>query len=652
MPLQGAKTRRSAIRGKDHPSAPVFAALAACLTAAAACSAPRLEVPFPEGAAATPTPAPPVATPPPAMNVLTVCLAEEPNTLYLYGSPNASAQMLLPALYDGPFDVLGYVPRPVIVEGVPSTEAGSLRVETVSLVSGDLYFNPETLLPDTLAPGKPYLPSGCTSLDCARNSQGGQIPMDRQVAEFRLLPDLVWSDGTPLTARDSVFSFDLDADPGTPSLKDQVHRTSAYEAVDDRTVRWTGIPGYYDPELAGNFWTPLPEHILGDLAPQDLPEAEAARRAPIGWGPYLLESWVAGRSLEFVPNENYRLRSEGWPAFDRLHVRVIGPGSEAAVQQVLTGECDVLEESLVGDTALALLDQVDADPRLRWSATPGIIMERLDFGTDPVDGRPAILASPDLRRALAACIDRQGLIDTIIGGLSPIPQGMIGTAHPLAPAAGSSISYDPVNASAQLTALGWIDDDGESATPRVAQGADAVPTGTPLRLGLLTSAGGREERLAHAVAEDLEPCGVALDVETMEAERLYAPWPDSPVFGRAFDLVVWPWLEWVSPACELFTSAEVPSDAFPQGSNASGFADGRYDAACAQAGLGPAAEAVYFDSIQQTHAILNESVPSLPLFQLPRILVTSAAICDTSLDPTAPLLWNLERLGFGAACSP
>ncbi|HLE23542.1 MAG TPA: ABC transporter substrate-binding protein, partial [Anaerolineales bacterium] len=240
------------------PSARGPAALIACLLAAAACTAPALDVPFAQGAADTPTPRPFLPTAPPAPDTLVVCLAEDPNTFYLYDSPNASARTILPALYDGPFDVLDYEIRPVILESTPSIEAGTVRLETVSLVSGDLYFNPETTLPETLAPGKPYLPSGCTSPGCVRRSEGGQIQMDRQVADFRLLPDLAWSDGTPLTAHDSVFSFNLDAHPDTPSLKDQVNRTASYEAVDDRTVRWTGIPGFTDPELAGNFWTPLP----------------------------------------------------------------------------------------------------------------------------------------------------------------------------------------------------------------------------------------------------------------------------------------------------------------------------------------------------------------------------------------------------------
>jgi peptide/nickel transport system substrate-binding protein len=628
------------------------AVLGACLLGAAACSAPTIEVPFAQGAADTATPAPILPTAPPPPKVLVVCLAEEPNTLYLYDSPNASAQALLPALYDGPFDVRGYQYQPVILEDVPSAEAGTVRLETVSLASGDLYLNPESMLPETLAPGKPYLPSGCTSPDCARRFEGGQAQFDREIVEFTLLPDLTWSDGTPLTAGDSVFSFNLDADPDTPSLKDQVNRTASYEAVDDRTVRWTGIPGYFDPEPAGDFWTPLPEHLLGSVAPGDLPQSEAARQSPVGWGPYMLERWVPGESLEFVPNPNYRRREDGMPAFDRLEARILKKGTAAAIQQVLTGECDVLDESLLDDSALATLAQLSGDPRLKWTSTPGDLLERLDFDTAPTDGRPPVLASSEVRRALASCIDRQGLIDLVVSGLSPVPQGMIAAGNPLAPTETASIVYSPASANDALTSLGWVDHDGQAATPRVAQGVAGIVDGTPLTLSLLTAPGAAEESLAHAIADDLAHCGVAIDVESVPADQLYAPWPDGPAFGRSFDLVLWPWLEWVTPSCELFTSAEVGSSGNAEGSNASGFADAAYDAACAQARLGPMAGAAFSDAVRETQTILDQAVPTLPLLQWPRLLVAGERVCGLNLDPTAPLLWNIEDLTPGPSCAP
>jgi peptide/nickel transport system substrate-binding protein len=410
----------------------ILLALGCCVLVAAACSAPTaIENPFAQGAADTPTVhvVPPTPVPP---SLLVVCLAEEPNTLYLYGRPNHSAQTILPALYDGPIDVLGYQFRPVILEEIPSVEAGSARLEPVTLSSGDLYFNPESRLPESLRSGKPYLPSGCALLDCVRSFEGGQVQVDRLVVDFRLLEGLTWSDGEPLTAQDSVYSFDLDAHPETDTLKDQVHRTAAYDAIDDRTVRWTGIPGFLDPELPANFWTPLPEHILADIAPADLADAEPASRAPIGWGPYILERWDAGRSMEFVPNPNYHRQEEGLPSFERVLVRFVEEHDAAALQQVLTGECDILEETLVGADFLDRAKLLSAQGRLQTASAAGALMERLDFNTAPPDGRPRLLADAAMRRALASCIDRQALIAGPLAGLGSVPTGYLPAGHPLA----------------------------------------------------------------------------------------------------------------------------------------------------------------------------------------------------------------------------
>ena len=629
----------------------IAAALGVSLVAAAACSAPAsIENPFARGAADTPTPrvSLPTLEPP---SLLVVCLAQEPNTLYLYGGPNPSARTILPALYDGPIDVLGYQFHPVILEEMPSLEAGSARLEAVTLSNGDLYFNPESRLPDTLASGKPYLPSGCTSFDCLRVFEGGQAQLDRFVVDFRLLPGLLWSDGEPLTALDSVFSFTLDSHPESATLKDQIHRTAAYEALDDRTVRWTGIPGFLDPEFAGNFWTPLPEHILGEIPAADLAQAEAASLSPIGWGPYRLESWEAGRSMEFAPNPNYYRRGEGLPGFDHVLVRFLEERDAGALQQVLTGECDVLEESLLGMGMVDRVRLLAGQGRIRSSSVSGVLMERLDFNTAPADTRAPVLADPATRRAIAACIDRQGVIDQVLGGLGQVPKSYVPSGHPLGGPATGGTSYDPQRGEQELESLGWTDDDGEAGTPRLARGVAGVPEGAALQLSLLTPEDTFHESMAAAVADSLAGCGVGVAVEPVVSAELFAPWPEGLAFGRKFDLVAWPWLQWVAPACEVFSTVEVPSGENPEGSNASGFSSAAYDEACAQAGLGPAAGTAYLASMAETQSILSEAVPSLPLLQWPRTVISSPLVCGATADPTASsLLWNIEALTPGPDC--
>jgi peptide/nickel transport system substrate-binding protein len=104
-------------------------------------------------------------------------------------------------------------------------------------------------------------------------------------------------------------------------------------------------------------------------------------------------------------------------------------------------------------------------------------MERLDFDTAPADGRAALLADPAIRRALAACIDRQGLIDQVLSGLSPVPGSYLPADHPLAAAGSGGPAYDPAAGQQELESSGWIDSDG-SAPWREAWPGETAPRST------------------------------------------------------------------------------------------------------------------------------------------------------------------------------
>ena len=69
--------------------------------------------------------------------------------------------------------------------------------------------------------------------------------MEQMVVTFTLLADLKWSDGAPLTSGDMIYSFNLDADPDTPSSKNRVERTVSYLATSPTQTEWTGLPGLF-----------------------------------------------------------------------------------------------------------------------------------------------------------------------------------------------------------------------------------------------------------------------------------------------------------------------------------------------------------------------------------------------------------------------
>ena len=80
----------------------------------------------------TATPATPPPTPTPVVRSLTICLGEEPTTLYPYGSLNAAARSVLSAIYDGPMDIVDYAYEPILLEKIPTLEDGDAQVSPVT----------------------------------------------------------------------------------------------------------------------------------------------------------------------------------------------------------------------------------------------------------------------------------------------------------------------------------------------------------------------------------------------------------------------------------------------------------------------------------------------------------------------------------------
>ncbi|MGH2620630.1 MAG: ABC transporter substrate-binding protein [Anaerolineales bacterium] len=629
----------------------------------AGCARPiDLDIPFTPPATAGPGPSEPVATLEPLPTTLIVCLGQEPESLYrysaeyLYGDSGRAAETVLQAIYDGPFDVRSYEYEPVILEKIPSLAEGDARIETVTVDPGDPYFNPERLQPANLTRGDRYLPAGCNSPECLQAYTGGQVSMDRMVVDFRLRPGVEWSDGHPLTAQDSVFSFELDRQVDTPTPKTQVDRTEAYEALDPETVRWTGIAGYTDSEYFSNFWSPLPQHVLGDRGAVDLLRAEETTVAPIGWGPYVIEQWRAGEDIQLRKNPSYFRAAEGLPAFDYLLFRFLEQGAGGSIEQLLTSECDVLDESAVADAldvelldeaALSVLVDLESGGRIQLSTAFGPELERLEFGLAPVPGAglPPIFSDPRTRAGVAACLDREGFVGGVLHGISAVPATYLSPEHPLYSSETGPVEFNRQEGIRLLEQAGWIDADGDPATARVAQGVAGVAPATELSFAFLTSPDGFHRSAADHFRADLAACGAELVIELQPAAELFRPWPDGPGFGRTFQTLGWAWPGWVSPLCEMFAGWEIPTPENPFGANASGFTDPAYDAACDVLLHGRPGSAEYLAAVEETQAIFAAQLPAIPLYMRPRVIAHWPEICGVDTDSTAfSALWNIEEI--------
>ena len=653
---------------KHRPIAVIFLLLT-CIIAACRSSDPD---PVPSAASPTTTPLPPLSpTVPPTSTPtplppkeFTVCQAEEPNTLFIYGGPSRAARNVLEAIYDGPIDSRAYQFQPVILEKLPSLDDGDASLQTVQVAEGDRAVDINGLAVD-LAPGVVVFDA-----DGAQAAfEGGVVTMTQMVVTFTLRADIVWADGQPVTADDSRYSFELAQEFDNLPLRLQLllDLTRGYDVVDERTVVWTSVPGYRDAfRFLGfyfqnfyfqNFYHPLPRHVWRATSADRLLGAEVAHLKPLGWGPFVIENWVAGEYITLVRNPHYFRAKEGLPYLDRVTVRFV-PGLRQALDSLLKGECDLIaqdvieRESVEGGSLAALLEAAD-NGSVQLIHAPGSEWEHLDFGIEPAKWeRPDFFGDVRARHAVGMCIHRERIAgEAIPYSKATVANSYVAAEHPLyADEQLYRLNYDPPDALSLLEEMGWRDEDGDGI--RESHGVEGIRDGTPFSVTLLTNSDHlAHERIAHILVENMAACGIGLGVEYYPGEQLFADGPDGPVFGRQFDLVLFSWLNDLDAPCWLYLSDEVPtSENWWAASNSPGYASADYDAACQSAlGAWPGTEP-YIRSHVDAQRIFSYDLPVLPLYFVPKLVVTRPGVSGVLVDPTQYLdLWNVEEFDIEPA---
>ncbi|MGW8224462.1 MAG: peptide ABC transporter substrate-binding protein [Anaerolineales bacterium] len=628
--------------------------------------------------------APPTPTSQPRR--LTICIADEPDTLFVYGGDSLAQRHVLQAIYDGPIDMQGYQYHAVILEKLPSLADGDAHLEPMSVAAGDLVVNAAGQLV-RLELGELVRPFGCANSECAVPWDGSALELPQLSATFTLKPGIKWSDGTPLTAEDSVFSYQLATqceaegnNCGGLGLSNRngwemLPRTASYTAIDDRNVRWTGVPGFLDPAYQANFFIPLPEHQLAQYSLQELFAAPEAARQPLGWGPYAVQSWVAGESISLRANPLYSGAQETGVSFDELLFRFIGQ-ENTNLNLIQSGACDLIDQAAsrtLLESSLQEINQMESTGQLQSYFAAGPVWEHVDYGILPLeydDGylpggdRPDFFSDVRVRQAFALCMDRDRVADEVLRGLSNVPGSYLPEEHPLYNPDLTRYEFDPAAGGQLLQEAGWVDHDADPTTPRQAIGIQGILDGTPLVVSYTTSQAEQRQAAMRILVESLAGCGIQVEAVVGPAEQVYAPGPEGPVFGRRFDLAQFAWSASYQPACQLWTSRQIPGDPnlenedgstiFPYGwggVNAAGYRDSEYDRACETALGTLPGQPGYIENHQAVQMLFSNQLPVVPLYQHVNLALSRADMCGFSFDPSAiSEFWNIENFDHGLGC--
>lgn len=602
----------------------------------------------------TPTPVP--------ERPLTICMSQEPASLFPINNPSAVARSILSAVYEGPIDTNNYGYQPVILKDLPSLANGDAQVFQQSVYVGDEVIDASDT-PVTLAVGVKVRPAGCRNDACAITYDGaGSIKMDQVQVTFRLLPDLTWSDGLPLTAEDSVFAYTVANDPKIAGSRYLLERTKSYEAADEITVQWWGKPGFIDTTYIENFWAPLPKHLWGEIPVADLAASNAAAQSPVGWGPYAIQEWVPGDHITMAKNAYYFRAAQGYPKYTTLTFRFVqDPGT--AVSDLIAHKCDILDPSINLDGQLDVLRSMANQKQLQVLFSGSAVMEQLAFGIRPASydngytpgtDRPDYFGDPHVRQAVAMCVDRQKVVDTVLNGLTQVPTTFVPTDDPQYNSVVATYAYDVAAANKLLENAGWLDVDKDPSTARQAFGIKNVPDGTRFEINYITSAAAQRVQVSSALADSLAQCGIKVDINYLDQTVLYAAGPDGQLFGRTFDLAEFAMgSTGTEPPCDWFSSPEVPNGAnFWVGTNVSGYGNPAFDTVCQQVQKTLSDEPEHAQAYRQAQSIFSEDLPVLPLYWRVKVAAARPDLCHFALDPTASTsLWNIAMFDSGAACS-
>ena len=345
-----------------------------------------------------------------------------------------------------------------------------------------------------------------------------EFDADTSEVTFHLRHDLEWHDGTPVTARDVAFTFERIKDPEVPFPNPSYFDFwDAVEVIDPVTVRFFLRP--HANALYGWARTAImPEHILGDVAPAELESHPFGFQSPVGNGPFRFVERIPGDRWVFEANPDFPEDLGGRPYLDRLVYRQI-PDEFALGAALQTGEVD-----LVIEASPSMLEQVGEDPDITTAsyAAP-------EYAFIAWNSKRPEFADPSVRRALTMAIDRETLVQAVLGGNGEIAPGPVGPWHWAYDSAWTPVPYDPSAASALLDESGWVDSDDDGIRDR---------GGEPLSFELLATPRRDWGAVQTLVQASLGQVGV--DVEPVVREQgALIPMVIGP--DRRFDAVLIGW---------------------------------------------------------------------------------------------------------------
>ncbi len=342
-----------------------------------------------------------------------------------------------------------------------------------------------------------YIPALATEVPSMQN---GGISADGLTFTFKLRKDVKWQDGTPFTAKDVKFTYDMLVHPDIPARGrvgwDQINKVTT---PDDYTIsfQFSRVDAPFLDRVA--IVTMLPFHILGKVTPKDVANHEWFKTNKPGLGPFKFVEWKPGNYITVERNPDYY----GGPALlDKIVIKIV-TDANTLTNQLDTGEVDI-RFRMLSDQVAAVQKITSVKIQTTNSTTPWLIW---------LNNQDPRLADKSVRLALNYGFDRKALTGTVL-------KGLLQPAYDLIPP--SSWAYDDASVLKyefdQAKAKKLLDDAGWKP------GADGVreKDGKKLSFDLLNIAGEQERvQILSFVQAQWKEIGVNMNLKNVDVATMW-----------------------------------------------------------------------------------------------------------------------------------
>jgi len=386
-------------------------------------------------------------------------------------------------------------------------------------------------------------------------AESWEVSEDGLVWTISLKKNVTWHDGEKFDADDVIFTYQTlldskDKEELTFRRKKDVAEIEKIEKIDDYTVKMIcSVPKAYFTTEPLNTVRIVPEHIWGKMTPQEM--LEFNNENPIGTGPFKLKGSFNPQDSTFEVEKNSDYY-DGAANIDGI-IYILFQNTDTMFQAFKNGDIDLFQPSKTQ------VPQLEGDETFKVvkSLSPKLTQLGFNCWTDPENpgkqhplsnGNPLLL-NPNIRRAFDYALDKQKLVDMVLGGVGDVGSTLVPTSS------GKwhldiKHEYNPEKAVELLEKEGFTSFTIEEISGREVK-VRTNDKGEKLvfRLALLSNGYAWHYRESMPfMAKWLEDIGIGLIVESMDGSTLGEKMALEGDKACDFDLFIWGWTPGYEPS--------------------------------------------------------------------------------------------------------